>query len=372
MTFLVIGEYFSENLGDPLLCEVVSKVLQREFEGVRIIPFDLSGKISMTQKYSHVENKSNSLIISKIKSKLKKFKFYKKIYNKKNKFWYIDKQLDEILSNADIDLAIFAGGEMFMDYFANKIYHTVKKLKDTSIIFHACGVYSISKEAQKTFKKIVYKKNVKSISLRDSYNKFVKLFPKVNPINTYDTALICSKFYPANESKNIEYGIGIIAREDLYEFQKQLITYFIINNCNWQLFTNGSSCDYDFAIKLLYEVGIQGNEHYKYLHKRPLNAVELVKQVTEYEKIISFRMHSQIVAASFGIPCFGFVWDEKVKVFYDKLELNNYAYPQGDIRELLDLNKLIINKKELSDKAVSLGEISSNDLVKSVKKALKM
>ena len=53
MKILLVGEYYSENLGDPLLCQTVEKLIAREYPGAQIIPFDMTGvDFAMTALYT--------------------------------------------------------------------------------------------------------------------------------------------------------------------------------------------------------------------------------------------------------------------------------------------------------------------------------
>ena len=46
-------------------------------------------------------------------------------------------------------------------------------------------------------------------------------------------------------------------------------------------------------------------------------------------------MHSQIVSASYGIPCFGFAWDKKIEEFFNKLGLpSNYSSKEINLSEI--------------------------------------
>lgn len=367
-TVLVIGEYYSDNLGDPLLCEVVTNIIKEEYPGIEVIPFDISGKINMQDYFSVDKNSKSEIRKRKKRRYIRKIPFVQLKEKKQIPNSETINSLKEILKHHHIDLAIFAGGEMFMDYFAQKIFITVKLLRKTKIIFHACGMHEISEKSKKLFQTIFRKNNVVSISVRDSYKRFIDIFGEKKLVETYDTALLCSQYFMGTYEKKTEYGIGVICREELFDFQIKLIQYFIKNNLDWQLFTNGNLFDYKFALKLLNAVGMKDNEITYRLHKRPRCSKELVEQITKYNKIVSFRMHSQIVAVSFGIPSFGFVWDNKVKEFYDKLGYSdNYSHLTGDINFKLILKKLDVDKQMLSKQAFLQGNLSKECLLNGIK-----
>ena len=51
MKILLVGEFYSDNLGDPLLCQTVQKLILQDYPDARIIPFDLTGRVSETEYY---------------------------------------------------------------------------------------------------------------------------------------------------------------------------------------------------------------------------------------------------------------------------------------------------------------------------------
>ena len=91
----------------------------------------------------------------------------------------------------------------------------------------------------------------------------------------------------------------------------------------------------------------------------------IINQITSYRKILSFRMHSLIVALSYGIPCYGFVWDNKVRELFEKIGMpNSFCYPTEQFvfrRELFSYEKQTIKSK-----AQKYGGCSKNDLYNTI------
>lgn len=334
MKVLLLGEYYSTNLGDPLLCNVVEREILNHYPNAHITPFDISGKISYDQyylvkKYS-VLQKVFIKLISNFPVLFSHSNACQVIKRDLLRYFRVVCHLDQLLKDENYDLAIFAGGSLFMNYFTSVIYAIVTRLnkKKIPVIFHSCGMSKLSDVDIKVFKKILNKKNVRYISLRDSYSKFLELFsPNTIVKETYDTAFNCSSFYCANPEKIAEYGIGVIAIEDFYLKQKEIIEYFLkYENLNWKVFTNGNKGDYDFAKKILIELGVEEKDIMNFLCARPFAPEQLIRDITGFKKIVSFRMHSLIIANAFEIPSYGFVWNEKVKEMYNKLGMvNNYS-----------------------------------------------
>lgn len=368
---LLIGEYYSTNLGDPVLCQTVKRNIEINFPNAEVIPVDLSGKISYEEYY---EPTRYSLFLKnfirasyRLPFILGKSAFYRVYKNNEKRHIRIFSLIDKILDNNKVDLAVFAGGALFMDYFPGAIYYIVKKLmlKNIKVIFHACGMGKLSKDSVILLKRVLSYKNIVSISLRDSYDNFMQLFKcKKDVFQTYDTALMCSEYFKPSDLKIAEYGIGVIALPEFYQFQKDLINKFLLSEKSWRIFTNGSPADYEFAIRILTDLGVERDLLQSYIANRPTCAEELVQTVTSFKKILSFRMHSLIISMAFGIPNVGFVWDDKVTELYQKIGMQmNCEYPSGII-DLADFDiKLNYNAIDLSKIVYEAGHKSKDLLI---------
>lgn len=137
---------------------------------------------------------------------------------------------------------------------------------------------------------------------------------------------------------------------------------------SWKLFTNGSQSDIEFAQRIKSELGLSADR----ICDHPASSESLVKTVTQFDNIISFRMHSQIIAASYGIPCFGFVWDDKIKEFYQKIGYpNNCIVPEDDIDMKLIIGISDIDGKDLRYRAEQNGLESRECLLEGIKCTIK-
>lgn len=373
MKILLVGEYYSDNLGDPLLCQTVEKLIREAYPDAKIIPFDMCGRISSTEYY---EPKTDPLMDKITKLVCDRFLYYRRAaicraYDREKarylRVWY---SLKELQRKHRFDLVVFAGGSLFMDYFAGIINLIVRRFAftGTKILFHACGMSTMDEDAEYLLRQVLCSKKVVSISLRDSYERFIQLFQtKARVRKTYDTALNCSRLYSPAKEKNAQLGIGLIDR--CYDQQLALIRYFMQSQVKWKAFTNGSVYDYEYAEKLLTDAGVPAEALGEYLAERPVTTEELICTVTGFERIIAFRMHCQITAASYGIASFGFAWDGKVKEFYEKL-----GFPQGCAMETTDFEQiqqvLAQYDEGIHSRAIAQGEESRRCLIEAIEMAV--
>ena len=380
MKILLVGEYFSKNLGDPVLCQTVEHSILDAFPNVQVIPFDMSGKTGFDtyfqpSSYSDVQNWYFRLSY-RTPFILKRFPLCRVIQQDTDRYMRTMCMLDGVLAKVSIDLVVFAGGSIFMDYFAGIIYGIVKRCarRNIPIIFHACGMSRLTEDSIYVLQQALKFENIKSISLRDSYLRFLEHF-HINAIvtETFDTALACSNYFFKNKNVIADMGVGVIGIPKYFEFQKKVVRDIQRSGNSWKLFTNGELSDRKMAIHILDDLGIPVSERDKYIVSNPRNAEELIKTVTSFQKIVAFRMHSQIVAASYGIPCFGFVWDAKIKEFYSKIGMpNNCIDPNREIPWNEIERCLCINSEQLHDTAVCAGKRSQQSLIKQIERVSMM
>lgn len=323
MRILLIGERYSENLGDAVICETVRMLIQQKLDA-KIIDFDISGKSGYNQDYSlHslYKNKYHGYKKIVLITILRKIFYWRFVEFKR--YLRVMLKFNEYIQRDSFDVILFAGGALFQDYFAELIFSIVKQCRKRppAIIFHACGLGKISFHSKKLLKKVFSLEYVKDISIRDSHEQFVFLFGNKHKVtDTYDTALCCSEFYKKSNKIVAEYGIGCINCENTYNIQKDIIRGIMNSGVTWRIFTNGALYDEKVVDRLLYDLGI-AKKRSELVLPRAMDAEGLIANITSFQKIISFRLHSHVIAASFGIPSYGFVWDSKVREFFIKLDI---------------------------------------------------
>lgn len=343
MKILLIGEIYSNNLGDPLLCKTVEKRILEKYPNAEIVKFDMSGRINYRDRYCSCDGFLN------IRGKVDKLKLYFCLFKNKTlrdsyakapqRYLSMWRSLCSTLRKHHFDLAVFAGGGLLMDYFSGIIYLIIKKLSlaHIKIVFHACGMGPMSSADEYLLRKAFLEKNIVYISLRDNFSRFCEQFPtRAKVVETYDTALGCSLYDAPAEKKTAQYGIGLIYKKEFFDEQVNLIRQLIQSKVDWKAFVNGAVGDMASAKKILREAGMSGSEIEAHLANRPTTPEELVQTITQFDGILSFRLHSQIVAASFGIPCYGLVWDPKVSEFFSKL-----GFPQNQSSRIPPLQEIL-------------------------------
>lgn len=331
---IVIGERYSTNLGDGVICQCVEKLVNK-YKGKedRVVCWDLSCRKAYGEKYEMREKFwqriyrrvcSKVLFCKPIKTHIQK-RMGTKLYMYWS--WYYERinVVKQICKDTKADLVIFAGGELFKDYFLFYIEKYVKLFsrQKAKIWFNACGCdKKNTRVILKRFERVLKNKNVQRTTTRSSFNTCKELFVDSDYIFKPDPVICCADFFEGSSEKN-GIGLSIMSlegindnKEHLLKFWGEIIQTLRRDNKKFKLFCNGSEEDYVFSKEVLEYTNLSA----EYLLPKPYTPEELVKTITSFEKICSFRMHSLIIAYGFGIPFVGLGWDDKL---YDFAEYIN-------------------------------------------------
>lgn len=222
------------------------------------------------------------------------------------------------------DLICFAGGQMFYDYFIPQI-STIVEVADSlniNVCFYGCGTGSVTQENRRKLIDMLSKSNVRYISLRDDSISLMNSIPQINKVP--DIAIKSKEVYTVAAKQSNLIGIGIIS---LYNYNKQnkrkideadyiayilnLISYYLQNNYDIQLFCNGNMADFITIEKIMKRV----NNLHVTMANRPKNAGELVNLISRYSFVIASRLHAMIISYSLDTPYIALSWDPKIESF---------------------------------------------------------
>lgn len=352
MNILLIGERYSSNLGDGVIYDTVSEICKEIYgENLNISCLDISGNTNFkTFNLAEVNKEKIKFLLSKIR----------RVASKLKRESGIKKRLNE-LDLKNIDGAIFVGGQLFAEYFSKQIYIITKTLSkhDIPVIFNCCGVGKNDKKKNVEYiKEALALDNVKAISLRDNYDTFIEKYKVDKDVEVVmDPVIEVSKYFPINSKKEKIVGLGVMhpklyaknniiyPEEYYYKLFKFIIERLEQEKIEWEFFCNGSINDYEFAKKICDNLKI-GNDK---IAKRPVTPKELIENIGKYSLILSFRLHSHIIATSFNIPTIGFCWDKKLNHFGKSIGRSDYFIEINDnILDSLnkDIDKLLKNKYE--------------------------
>ena len=308
---LLIGVTSSDNLGDSLISLLTYRIMKDKGMDVEIANIE-----TMPFFYK---------LLRKFRVPLN----YQKI---------ADMELTQKLRKSN-SIIVFAGGQMFFNYFVPYLTR-IKECADktnTPIIFNSCGFGPLSKDATSELAQILNGKIVKQITVRDSLEKAISLTKKAFFIP--DVAICTNIYYTNSGDVNQKIGLGVIDTDayninhpdekitkiQYLEIMFGVVTELSKTNRKIELFTTGIERDQKMAIGLQEYCMAKGVKIY--VAKRPKNVEQLLKTITSYQSIVSSRLHSLIIAYSYGIPSIGLSWDSKVDYFFEIIGYKNRFIP---------------------------------------------
>ena len=357
MNVLIIGEWYSSNLGDGIICENVKKLIEEKYKENDLVidKADISCRDGFLNETIVLKGKKTKLNFKKILYKSEYLTYKLQDLKRKSKIKKVCKKKYYI--------AIFAGGHLIMPYFIFQICDYIKYLSkyNTKIIINACGVGKVrSKILKHKIRQALKNPNIVAISSRDDIEKIKKEYINEERRGmvrkTYDPAIYTDETYRISRKENSQViGLGImkllnISDERVINFWKKVIKQLESHGQKWQFFCNGSLEDYRLACRCLKEIVNDKYDKKVYIAPKPNRPEELVKIISNYKALISFRLHSHIVAYSLEIPTVAIIWNDKVKVFFEDLCLQDRCFKIDDetekiVEKLLEIKDIDYNEK---------------------------
>lgn len=310
---LLVGEANSNNLGDSVICKVGYEIFSGIYDS-NVCLFD----ISMAKRFLFRHNICRKML---------------KIACLYHTFEYICIYIILFLKYKNIKKVIFLGGALVNDYFINAINPILRfaYIERIPVRFLSIGYENLSEKSLGAFKKHVSLIDDILMSTRDNPLYLEKIFN--NRIKkTPDVAILTSQVYNILPNKTGVIGLGCINPEIYKQKERNpgcskkyvkdmvdTIEKLCLLGYRIELFTNGDPKDYEWA-QTIFKQSANSNLS---LASRPLTDVDLVECIAKYDKIISARLHSLIIAYSFGIPSYCVAWSHKIIDFAELTENSN-------------------------------------------------
>ena len=374
----LLGDYQSNNLGDPLLFDCTKYLL--ESVGLEDIVVEYYDFFARSERKRFIRANEDLGKIHSVDNNGKVYKIARKIivsiggeaapsillqtYKFQRRKAEIERYYMENLAGSDLIVIIGAGT---IKYHArtdfSPYYDLVVKYaqrKSIPVIVSSAGVESkfIQKDIRcKRFKHALSNPTIRMITTRDDIDELKKYvnnrFCEITKVA--DFGIYANEVYGIEKTDSKCVGIGIIASSRFSQFKKGITRkdYFdtIISltelldkeNLEWRFFTNGDIED-----------TMDAHEICKLLGKTPETVLavpttpfELVKTISGFMGIITSRLHSCIVAYSLNIPFVAISWNNKLEYFAE-----NIGCPERIItKERLNVNQIYSQYRE----AISIG-----------------
>lgn len=341
MKVLIIGECYSSNVGDQIVASITQALLGRIFPSSFIYLLDLSGRDEVNT--THIDR---TLTLSQqLRSQLLKYiPFFDTILKRVSRNRRLRRYRMVINSNK-YDLAVFCGGQLINSTFTEQMRDVAKLLQQANIptIYNSVGLGVVKDKDIKIFKRVLEYPNVRAISCRCDEIRFNKFFDfeKGKALGTFDPGICASDIYDIRRNNNTAcVGLGVMSSSRISDdrmiiFWKQVISFLDKKGIPWKMFYTGTWKDYLLAKDILTSlnmanVGCSINEN--------INApVDIINELSQFSKIISFRLHSHIISYSLGIPTIAISWDKKIDDFFAKIGHSDRVFQiDSDVSSIMD------------------------------------
>lgn len=256
------------------------------------------------------------------------------------------KQADEDLLGS-ADAICFAGGGLFGLSYLNFFEHvdritSVAERRGIPVIFSSMGMNNMDAEGGSVdaIAKVVRRSCVKAVAVRENLELFQQLVRGL----PFDVRQVAD---PAVWTKYV-YGMTDVVPDGTMGINVVRGGLFVANKRNWgltaemryvaelrelaqaagmavQLYTNGSLDDNNTLRYLARERQLPAEEIVL-----PQTTREVVEAIATRSAIASIRMHSSIIAYSFGIPTVVLEWNDKLPFFYRAIGHPERVLPFGE------------------------------------------
>lgn len=326
MKILVIGWYYSSNLGDAVLCRCVASKLQEHYPDAQVVVGDLAGRRDFSK------DPPATVILRRhwLLHFRKNLTLLGWDCQQRHEYRVLDAQRSSLeqLAREDFDAVVFAGGQLFVDSLGVSCRFLTEQFarRHIPVFFNACGTGpSWSRRLQQELGQALRLENVGYVSCRDDVELVNRWCRGEVAVPASDPALWAADvFNTVKGSPSDTVGLGVMLASSLnplrtFHFWQKLIRCLLREGIRFQLFTNGSEADMAFARAVLTRLPELAGREGDYLCPVPRTPEELVRQIAGFRSLISFRLHSHIIAASLDIPGIAIVWDEKLRFFFRQI-----------------------------------------------------
>ncbi len=279
------------------------------------------------------------------------------------------------------DAIIFAGGGLIkfrQEHFYENVIHILEEADTLQIpvFLNAVGVEGYDEEDERCqrLKAALQLSCVKGITCRDDIDTLQKdyLPESTIPISAVpDVAVFSKSVYAGQLQKKpkrqqpliglgitreqlfSDYGNEEINKDYLLQFWKDVTQLLEEKGYAWRVFTNGLNRDEVFATKVLDFIG-----HGERI-PAPAEPWQLAQTIQQFDGIIAGRMHTHILAFTLGVPSVGFIWNEKVRFWSNRVGTPERFVSPEELQAEAVVSRL---EAALAEGVTPLSEESKNSL----------
>ena len=360
-----------KNLGDPVLFESTEYLIK---DVLRNVPYPivverldlLGGKVGLKQLTGKIINRLYDRIGDQKERQLRSHYAIKELI-----YGLLLREHFEKAVKGSVAVVV-AGGGLIKFKYESCDYRLIMLIKIASkhnipVYLNAVGIegYSDSDLRCQELKKHLNSEVVKVITTRDDISllndKYVTN-TRIKTTRVADSALWSDKVYGLTKNPKSEtVGLGVVrggifydngidfSEGELLELWVGIIRELDIRGIMWKIFTNGLEADSQFCDLLLKR--LNKTEDKESLVEIPRSPSDLVRIISQFNKVLACRMHASIIAYSLNIPSVGLVWNDKIRMFGKLIGHPERFIDVGDFCPKLIVDTLLNAENGSSDEA---------------------
>ena len=337
---------YSPNLGDGIIAECIEAALQGNEQPLRTISLDLAGRTSYGEgmRHRHAILAGLQAIAPPMRRMIAGAVLRPIVELRLRPAW--QRALHEA------DAAIIGGGHLFQDADLNfpiKLHAAMRAVRDAGI---PCAILSVgvsdnwSNEAAKLFGEAFGGNSVADVSVRDEesqrhWKRQMESRGAAAARLCRDPGLLAREVYPAIQARPGQaprVGLGVTSsvvlrhhgakgRIDHDEFWSQLASELSLRGYDVVCFTNGADEDENYLDHVFPKLQSGLARAAIGRAARPTIPRELAALIPQFDLVIAHRLHSSILAYSYGKPHVGLSWDPKVAHFFRSVGRDEFVLP---------------------------------------------
>ena len=278
------------------------------------------------------------------------------------------KRIDRALVTGS-DVIFFAGGGLFGLSYLNFFDYLdeITQLAEghgIPVIFSSIGINNMdaTAENEEKLRNILKRRCIASVSVRENIGLFQQYAEGccLEIEQVCDPAVWTKYVYhinPCSDSKVIGINVvrgGLFLKKkkkwgmtDEFKYLYKLKSLLEEAGMEYLFYTNGSVLDNNTLRYFAREYDIPAGRTFY-----PHTTKQLVETVSRFSAVITFRMHSSIIAYSFGIPSIALVWNDKITFFYQNIGYPDraFAFEQWDSEEVFHKLRSVLQPEKNSGK----------------------
>jgi polysaccharide pyruvyl transferase WcaK-like protein len=353
-TVAICGEKYSSNLGDGVIADCLEWLIGHERPDVAVRTVDMSRKTAFSAEAEvtvegagRPRSRARDLIPGFVRRSIREAQW------ERGPGPRLHRHAAEILRGCDA--LVIGGGQLLMDNnlrFPMKIRSVTSAARAVGVPKMACFGVGVggkwSGRGRQILASALREPTLTALVVRDetSGRTIAREFPTLGPLTSVagDPALFSGEAYGCgrNPSADGPVGLGVLGlrllsatagqpgvsdpRAASEAFWLGVIDGLHRAGRRAELFTNGDELDQAFAEHLAKANRDRGGPEVA-LAPRPTDPGALVRRISGYSGLIAYRLHSNIIGYSLGIPGALMTWDSKVRHFAEMTGRGELAFP---------------------------------------------